>query len=243
MNILSRKKPFVSVVITAFNEEENLPKCLGALKNQLYSKDEYEVIVVDNNSTDKTAEIAKKFGAKVILEKKQGYVYALRKGMDEAAGDIIAVTDSDTQVASDWLLTIEKVFKKPDVVGITGMIEGDAKSKIGRKLQEVGYAIPMYASALIGRAFLVGFNFAVRKDAYIKAGRLNTKYEMSPDVELGIKLSKFGKVKIIDDMLVRTSTRRWKSDGVIKTFLDYCKGYYYAVWLRQPPPVKQSIVR
>jgi glycosyltransferase involved in cell wall biosynthesis len=236
-------KLLVSVIITAFNEEKNLPRCLKALKDQEYPKDRYEVIVVDNNSTDKTAEVAGNFGAKVISEKKQGYVYALRHGMDEARGDIIAVTDSDTKVAKNWLSVIERVFVNPKVVGATGLIEGTAKTKLANRLMEIGYSIPMYASALVGRAFLVGFNFAVRKDAYIKAGRLNTEYEMSPDVELGIKLGKLGKIKIVDDMLVCTSTRRWKSDGIVKTFLDYCKGYFYSVWLRKPPPVKQSVIR
>ena len=62
--------PAISVVIPAFNEEKYLPACLEALKKQTFKN--YELIVVDNNSTDKTAQIAKKFGARVVKEKKQG---------------------------------------------------------------------------------------------------------------------------------------------------------------------------
>ena len=95
----------VTVVIAAYNEEKDLPKCLTAITTQNFPKDDYEIIVVDNNSTDKTAEIAKSFGVKVITETKQGNTFAVKKGMDGAMGEIIANTDADTVVFSDWLST------------------------------------------------------------------------------------------------------------------------------------------
>src|SRR5664280_2479526 len=105
----------ITVVIAAFNEEKDLPKCLTAITTQDFPKDDYEIIVVDNNSTDKTVEIAKSFGAKVIQEAKQGNTFAVKKGMDSATGEIIANTDADTVVFPDWLSTIRQIFEDKKV--------------------------------------------------------------------------------------------------------------------------------
>src|ERR1035437_5009908 len=110
----------ITVVVAAYNEEKDLPKCLTAITTQDFPKDDYEIIVVDNNSTDKTAEIAKGFGARVITESKQGNTFAVKKGMDSASGEIIANTDADTVVFPDWLATIKKIFEDPKVVAATG---------------------------------------------------------------------------------------------------------------------------
>ncbi len=92
---MAGKKTLISVVVPAFNEEKFIGRCLEALKRQDFSE-KYEIIVVDNNSTDKTAQIAKRMGVKVVSEKKQGDVFALRKGCSEAQGEIIAITDAET---------------------------------------------------------------------------------------------------------------------------------------------------
>jgi len=91
--------PIISVIIPAANEEKTLPFCLASLKKQTFSN--FEVIVIDNNSTDKTAAVAQKFGAKVVSEKKQGIIYARERGFQEAKGEIIARTDADTHLQID----------------------------------------------------------------------------------------------------------------------------------------------
>jgi len=84
-------KKKVSVVIPAYNEEKAIKKTVKDFSKPYID----EIIVVDNNSTDRTAEIAKKTGAKVVKETCQGYGYALRRGMKEAKGDIIILTEGD----------------------------------------------------------------------------------------------------------------------------------------------------
>ncbi|MCD1647051.1 glycosyltransferase [Marinobacter adhaerens] len=95
--------PFVSVVLPAHNEETYIGTCLSALKSQNYPEDRFEVIVVDNKSKDRTVEIAKSYGVKV-LHKDQGPVGAVRNfGARHAKGDIIGFLDSDCVAAPDWL--------------------------------------------------------------------------------------------------------------------------------------------
>jgi glycosyltransferase involved in cell wall biosynthesis len=81
----------VSVVIPAYNEEMAIGKTVKDF-SKIYVD---EIIVVDNNSTDKTGIIAKKFGAKVVNEKKQGYGHAIIRGLKETNGDIIILTEGD----------------------------------------------------------------------------------------------------------------------------------------------------
>lgn len=233
----------ISVVITAFNEEKYLSKCLESLNNQTYPKNKFSITVVDNNSTDKTVEIAKKFGARVISEKRQGNMFALKHGMDDAKGDIIAVTDADTQVDKDWLWTTNKIFADSKVVGATGSMSIDAKSKIIGKLIDIAYMIIVNVGVLIGKPNLSGFNFAVRRQAFLKVGGVNPLFEMSSDVDLGIRLNKIGKIRMVNDLRVVTSSRRLEKSGLFPTLWDYVRGHIYAAWLRKPPPIKQAAIR
>lgn len=232
----------ISVVITAFNEEEYLPKTLDAIVNQTLPKENYEIVVVDNNSTDKTAEVAKSFGARVVREERQGNTFALSAGLNAAQGEIMASTDSDTIVCKDWLEVIVDAFKDEKVVGATGTVTLKAGGALTSKLAELFYEYFLRLNFLIGKAHFSGFNFAVRKKVFDEIGGVNEKFTMSPDVDLGIRMSKKGKVVFLKKMNVLTSVRRWQ-ESPWKTFITYFKGYIWSAWLRVPPPVKQNVVR
>lgn len=232
----------ISVVITAYNEEKYLPKCLEAILDQNFPKDNYEIVVVDNNSTDKTAEIAKGYGARVVREEKQGNTFALKKGLEEAEGEIIASTDSDTLVLPGWLLEIDKAFKDEKIVGATGPVKLRAKNKFFSFISEFFYKYFLLFNFLIGKPHFSGFNFAVRKKTLMAIGGIDERFTMSPDVDLGIRINKKGKIVFLDKMTVLTSVRRWKEEP-LKAFNVYIKGYVWAAWLRKPPPVAQNMVR
>src|SRR3989344_5171320 len=106
-----------SIVIPAFNEEASIGVAIQSLLNQKIGRKDYEIIVVDNNSTDKTSAVAKAAGAdKVLKEKHPGPNYARQKGYSESNGSIVAFLDADSLVPKDWLLRIEKDFKNKGVV-------------------------------------------------------------------------------------------------------------------------------
>lgn len=97
----------ISVIIPAYNEEKGIAKTIEKIPKEVF-----EIIVVDNNSTDKTAEIAKKLGARVVKETKQGYGYALQRGFREARGDIIVTLDADGQYPGEKILELVDYFEK-----------------------------------------------------------------------------------------------------------------------------------
>ncbi len=234
-----QNNPHITVVIPAYNEEKNLPHALKSLSEQTYTN--FDVIVADNNSTDSTHQIIKQFKADRVLVTQKGYVYALDAGMRQAKGEIIAVTDADTTVKSNWLEEIAKAFADPRIVGLTGSIVIQDKS-LTSKILDLLYGSFLFIHFSIGKPHLIGFNFAVRKEAFLKAGGLDKNYTMSPDVDLGLRLKKFGKLVFARKVEIVPSMRRWE-DSVSKAFIEYAKGYFYALWFRKPPPVTQTIIR
>jgi len=93
----------VSIVIPALNEEEGIGKTLDMINRDYFKKKgwDLEIIVVDGNSTDKTREVAKKKGAKVIIEPRKGYGRAYKTGLKEAEGEIIVTGDADATYPFD----------------------------------------------------------------------------------------------------------------------------------------------
>jgi glycosyltransferase involved in cell wall biosynthesis len=237
---MAQTTPFVSIVIPAYNEEKYIGKTLQSITKQTYKN--FELLVVDNNSTDHTAAIAKQYGATILHEQNQGHVYALNAGMSHAKGDIIAVTDADTIVHTTWLATIVKSLTPDEVIGVTGSAKIVTGIESADRIFSGLYSIFMKGNMLLGKPHVNGFSFAVKKKYFTQVGGLDLQYHISSDVDLGIRLYKFGKVLYVKDLSVVTSTRRWTKDPV-RVFLKYARAYAYAVWLRKPPPSKLNVIR
>jgi glycosyltransferase involved in cell wall biosynthesis len=204
----------VSIVIPAYNEEKFLSECLESLKNQDY-KGEYEIIVVDNCSTDNTVKIAERNGVKVILCQKKGVIYARQAGADEASGDIIAQADADTVYPKDWLTRIIKHFSlHPEAVAVGGgFVYKKTSPPINSSFAKLEHLyivfINMLAITFLGRPFLVsGANFAFYREMFIKIKGYKEK-SLFPD-QYGISswLATTGKIVYDRKLNVMTSPRR-----------------------------------
>ena len=122
----------ISVIIPARNEEKTIGQCLESLAQMNFHANDFEVIVVDNGSTDRTEEIAKSFAARLhltVLKKKDGNISAMRNwGARSARGRVLAFTDADCVVPSDWLSRADDLFTSPHagIIGAHGMIPEDS---------------------------------------------------------------------------------------------------------------------
>lgn len=112
--------PFISIVVPTKNGEETMEGCMKSLVNLDYPKDRYEIIVVDGRSTDKTPEIARKYGAWVLIDEGRGRAIALNVGIEKACGDYIAFTDADCSPEKSWLKNLLKYFTSEEVAGVGG---------------------------------------------------------------------------------------------------------------------------
>jgi len=98
------KLPGVSVIVPVFNDEKRIEILLRALLEQEYPKDRYEILIVDNKSTDRTRDIVQKYPVRLLEEKEFQSSYAARnRGIQAAAYDLIAFTDSDCRADPCWL--------------------------------------------------------------------------------------------------------------------------------------------
>ncbi|NTU72934.1 glycosyltransferase family 2 protein [Candidatus Roizmanbacteria bacterium] len=233
---MNTQNPTISVVVVAYNEEKYIPKTLESIQKQTYK--DYELIVVDNNSVDKTNVLAKQYGARVLNEKTQGYVYALNTGLRATKGRIIAVSDADTIVPSDWLEKIAKEFEDPQLLGLTGSLRYNTRNSFSNWLIYKSYDLFIMCNFLLGKAHFTGTCIAFRKAVFQKIGNLNVKFKVGADVDLGLQIQKFGKVSYTPHITVIASDRRWKQ-GILDNFLKYVQAYLYVVWLRRE--VKSSL--
>jgi cellulose synthase/poly-beta-1,6-N-acetylglucosamine synthase-like glycosyltransferase len=118
----SNPEIFVSVIVACRNEEKNLPTLLNNISLQDYKPDMFEVIIVDDNSNDRTYEIASEFktikNLKVLRNKGRGKKPAIRTGVETSSGNLIITADADCSVGNSWLKTIISFYaeNKPDMV-------------------------------------------------------------------------------------------------------------------------------
>jgi len=161
------RSPSVSIVIPAYNEEGQLALCLDSIARQTVKP--LEVIVVDNNSTDGTVEVARRYPFVTVLsEWRQGVVHARDCGFDAARGDIIGRIDAETVMAPDWIQKVQGVFAKSDIDAISGSI-GFTDVPFEPIFAGIELFFRTYLARNLGRRnelFLYGGNMAMRRQAW-----------------------------------------------------------------------------
>jgi glycosyltransferase involved in cell wall biosynthesis len=127
----------ISVVVPFYNSEPYIDECAQALLAQKYPSASYEIIMVDNNSTDGSAAIIRTHPRiKLLAERKQGAYAARNRGVAAAQGKIIAFTDPDCVPASNWLAQIASAMKDPDTGILVGRHQPSARSLFLRMLED-----------------------------------------------------------------------------------------------------------
>lgn len=217
-------EPEISVVIPCYNEEAYLGATLKSLKN-LNTNFNVEIIVVDNNSSDKTLEIAESYGVKTIKQPIKGVCLTRQAGVEAARAPIIVSTDADTTFKPNWLTKIYNEFKNnPDLV----LLGGPCRFVGGAWWTKVYTYVPFGFSYLyyliLGRPYYItATNTAYRKSAFCGYDAHHT--QGGDEIEVLKKMKNIGHCKIILNNPVYTSSRRLSRGLVYNTFVTF--GYYY----------------
>lgn len=204
---LTPSLPTLSVVIPCYNEELFLADCLESLRHQDFQGG-FEIIVVDNNSTDGTAALARKFGAVVIFESKRGTCAARQAGTKAARGSIVISTDADTAFATDWLSRVWKSMSADSgIAAVTGPCRYIEAPWWGSFYAQALFSSVNIISRMTGTVWYASAcNLAFRKSAWTG---YNTKLTQGGDeFDILSKLKKQGKVQFLPDNPVFTSSRR-----------------------------------
>lgn len=223
----------VSVVIPAYNEEKYIGKTLDSLKNQIYK--DYEIIVSDGGSTDKTGEIVKKYGYKFIIHKNQTIPFARQKGIEDSTGEIIVGCDADTIYPPDHLAKIILDFDKdPNIVAVGGPAEFPKDIKLVYWYWRFFYnLVNKLIIFLHVTPYIPALNLSFKRKTFFDIGGYKTYLDFGGD-ELDIvgRLAKVGKI-FYDDKLRPTASNRRSKVGIFRlvlkeTIIDYWIGYFLA---------------
>lgn len=182
--------PNVSVVITSKNNEETIGECVRSIVQQDYPKDCLEILLIDANSTDKTAKIAEESGAKVVSvsgNAPQAYNYSLKI----ARYELLAFVDSDAKVERGWLEKLVRHLSDPKTAGVSGNIETwNTENPWARA---IGYDIKS-RYARIGKftGRVATMNLLLKRSVLEELGGFNEEFPSQYDTELGFRLSARG---------------------------------------------------
>ncbi len=212
----------VSIVIPVYNEEDSLDACLQAIKQQTVRP--FEVIVVDNNSTDSTVLIAQKYKfVRVLHEKRQGVVYARNRAFNAARGDIIGRIDADSQLSRDWVASVQQVFAD-NVDCVSGLMRYNNLS-----FASAANAVDLYLRRYMARRLddevaMQGANMAIRKKTWRQIrGHVCERGGLHEDFALGIHTLEAGGSLRFDERMIASIGYR-QSGGGYQQFFKY-------VWL------------
>ena len=201
----------ISIIIPTLNEEEYLPILLNSIKKQTYKN--YEIIVADADSKDRTREIAKKYGCIIVPGGHPGK--ARNEGAKVATGDLLLFMDSDNEMPDKHFLSnFLKEFKERnlDVAGCAFKIRAkNLLEKIGSNLYN-GYIRSV--QKIFPRALNV---ILIKKQLHKKIGRFDESIFLGEDFVYTKQAAKKGKFAIISSVFFYVDQRRVESDGILRT--------------------------
>ena len=218
-------KPYFSIIIPTLNEEKFLPKLLNDLKKQ--REKDFEVIIVDANSEDKTKEIAKSYkrdfndNLKIFNVEEKNVSYQRNFGAKVAKGVYLIFLDADGRVSPSFLSVIKKeINKEKRLIFIPKMLPQSRNPQ--DKLMFNLANLLIETSQLIGKPFCSGGFVIFQKDFFHFIGEFNEKLFLAEDHEIIQRARKFGVIaKFLRRARIKFSLRRMEKEGRLKILLKY----------------------
>jgi glycosyltransferase involved in cell wall biosynthesis len=229
---MNSDQPRFSIVVPAYNEAAYLGAALQALQQQDF-QGSYEIIVVDNNSTDRTCEIAARHGVTVVCEPARGVCQARQRGTIESRGEIVVSTDADTTQPSDWLSRIDCQFRRSDqIVAVAGPC----------RYEDAPWWACLYPKMLFGAVhrirsmtghviYVTATNTAFRRSAF--PGYNLTMTQGGDELDLLRRLRRRGQVVWDSSNVVTTSARRVQKGLFYNLFVTFLTFYLLAYLLNR----------
>ena len=225
----------LSIIIPTLNEEKHLPILLKSIKGQDF--DNYEIIVADNGSKDKTLEIAKKYNCKII---KGGSPAQGRNNGAKVAkkGGLILFLDADVVLPKETFRKVLKEFEKRKLKIATFFLFPSEKNKLSTFLFTLFYIIPfLFFEKVLPHAAM---GILVDKKLFKKLKGFDEEIKLAEDHDLARRAGKLAKYGILKSGKLYVSDRRFKKEGWIKTYSKYllCQGHMILIG-----PVKSDIFK
>lgn len=224
----------LSIIIPTLNEEKYLPLLLDSIKKQDFP--DYEIIVADAGSKDKTLEIAKNQGAKLI---KGGLPsYSRNQGAKIAKAELLLFLDADVLLPESFLEKSLKEFKERKLKIAGFFLLPSGKNKIATFLFNFFYNSPILLLEKILPHAAQGI--LIKKELFEKINGFDEKIKLAEDHDLARRAKKFGRYSIIKSSKIFISERRFKRDGWLSTYFKYFLCELHMIFFG---PVKSDIFK
>ncbi len=196
---MASRLPFISVIIPALNEERTIRKCLVSLLRMDYPQERREILVVDNGSTDRTAEIIKSFPVRYLREERRGISYARNRGIEASKGEILAFTDADCVVTADWLRELVLGFDNEEV----GIVAGEVVAYPPETTVE-RYTAKRKPFYFQGRSlsnpvppWFPGGSVAIRREVVNQIGLFDSRFTAADDIDYSLRFFQLVSLEMI----------------------------------------------
>ncbi len=196
-----RRAPEISVVVPAYNAADTLAACLDALQAQTAPRWRYEIIVVDDGSTDGTAQVGARRGVRVIHQTHRGASAARNQGIRTARGRLVFFTDADCAPAPDWVEAMAAPFADPAVAGCKGVYRTRQSGLLPRFVQ-AEYLAKYRAMAAARRIDFVDTYSAGYRKSVLDEGAFDESVLYAEDAELSFRLALRGHMLVFDPAAV-----------------------------------------
>lgn len=229
--------PELAVIIPAHNESVLIPRTLASLNQSLKTEKSVNIFIVDNASTDDTAEIAQTFGVRVVSEPKKGIGQARQTGLESIPSSVkyVLTTDADTVVPKQWITDHYFLLNYNDVHFTYGRIKTlpDLKMSV---IDKLSFCIYSQSCQLVYRikerknrniAVTGASNNGFNKELAILVGGYNSSLSIGEDTDLMRKIAKHGKMEKVDSVVL-TSARRIFGEGVINRSISRLKANLFS---------------
>ncbi len=230
-----QQTPRYSVIVPAYNAEATLTDTLEALARQSIPREHYEIIVVDDGSTDRTAEIAEAYADTVLRQENAGPAAARNAGVAIARGEIVLFTDADCAPIPEWIERMTAPFADPDVVGTKGAYLTRQRAPMARFVQQE-YEDRYDRMARFKRIdFIDTYSAAYRRDVFLANGGFDTVFPVASveDQEFSFRLAQKGyKMVFVPEARVYHRHNERLKDYIRRKFYI---GYYKALLTRWLP--------
>jgi peptidoglycan-N-acetylglucosamine deacetylase len=192
--------PKVSIIIPAYNEEKSIERTIESIIKSDYPKSKFEIIIVDNNSRDKTVQIIKKMqekynGLKFYHEKKQGKGSALNLGIKKARGDIIFSMDADTFVDTQSVKEMTRYFKNPEVMSVTPSMLIHKPKGILQRIQQAEYLFGLFirkAFTSVNAIHVTPGAFSAYRKSFFEKHGMYDEDNITEDLEMSLRIQYYG---------------------------------------------------
>lgn len=228
-----------SIIVPAYQAAHVVPHCVAALRDQSLARDTYEIIVVDDGSTDATAAVAEKAllggPGRVLRVPHGGPALARNAGARVAQGRVLLFTDADCEPAHDWLARMIAPFSAADISGVKGAYRTQQTAWVARFVQQEYQEKYDRMAALPTIDFIDTYAAAYRREVFLDSGGFDAAYTSATveDQELSFRLAERGhRLVFAPDAIVfhRHVTAVWKYAR-----RKYFIGYWKALLVRQHP--------